>query len=94
MTTIGPSPDSLPGVPPLVVPLLLCCFSLLHVCHLLGHRPHLLWEGCRGSEVNYEHLELLRHGLSPPEVAGLVKIQALIPRPLDQGPLTALLLPH
>ena len=41
-------------------------------------------------------LKLLRHrlGLSPPEVAGLVEVEALVPRPLDQAPLAALLLPH
>ena len=46
----GPAPDGLPGVPPLVVPLLLRHLPLLHVGHLLGHRPHLLGERCRGPE--------------------------------------------
>ena len=39
-------------------------------------------------------VNLLRHSLSPPEVAGLVQVEALVPGPLDQGPLAPLLLPH
>ena len=35
---------------------------------------------------HYQHL--------PPEVAGLVQVEALVARPLDQTALAALLLPH
>ena len=35
---------------------------------------------------HYQHL--------PPEVTGLVQVEALVARPLDQAALAALLLPH